>query len=68
MYTAFNANASKIESDYGQLAFTITDALTYIRNNFGLWITQLNDTYKITEKIAKFMVRAFDTVMTVVRI
>ena len=67
LYTAFSSNAAAIEKDYGQLAFTITDALKYIRNNFGLWLVQLNETYQITQTIAKIMVRGFDVVMTVIK-
>ena len=67
LYTAFTANADAINDSFGDVAFTITDALKYIKNEFGLWITQLNETYKITHNIAKFMVRGFDTVMSIVK-
>lgn len=67
LYTAFNSNASAIEKDYGELAFTITDAMTYIKNEFGLWLVQLNETHQITQKVAKFMTRTFDKIMTVVK-
>ena len=67
LYTAFNSNSAAIESDYGQLAFTITDAMKYIKNEFGLWLVQLNETHQITQKVAKFMTRAFDGIMNVVK-
>ncbi len=67
LYTAFNASSSSIEKDYEQLAFTVSDALKYIRNNFGLWLVQMNEQYQITQRLAKFMTRAFDNVMSIVK-
>lgn len=67
LHTALSSNATAIENDYSQLAFTITDALKYVRNNFGLWLVQLNETHQITQTIAKVVVKSFDVVMAVLK-
>lgn len=67
LYSAFSSNASAIEKAYGNVSYTITDALTYIRNEFGLWLSQLDDTLKITHSISKVMIRAFSSIMNVLK-
>ena len=62
LYSAFAKNAGAIEKSFENTAFTITDAITGIRNKFGTWLYQLNNTLKITHTISKVMTRAFDVI------
>lgn len=65
IYDAFVSNADDINSAYGNLDMTITDALKHIRNRWGLWVTQMDKTIGITNNISKFMVRGFNSIMSV---
>lgn len=67
LYSAFSKNANDINKAYENVAFKISDATTYIRNNFGLWLTDLNETLGVTKTIAKTMVRGFDVVLGVLK-
>ncbi|GHU52671.1 hypothetical protein AGMMS49975_08950 [Clostridia bacterium] len=64
---AFTGNADEIEKAFGNVDMTITDALLGIRNQWGLWLTQMDKTLGVTKNIAKFMTRAFNQIMTVLR-
>lgn len=61
---AFVDNADAIEKKFGGIQYRITDALTVIRNKWGLWLSQMDTTMGITDKIARTMVKFSDTVMT----
>lgn len=61
---AFVDNADAIEKKFGSVQYRITDALTVIRNKWGLWLSQMDTTMGITDKIARAMVKVSDTVMT----
>jgi len=65
--TAFTQNADSINSDFGNVRFTITDAITNIRNQWGLYIDGLNDSVGVTQTIARFMVRGFGQVLEVLK-
>ena len=60
---AFVDNADAIENKFGGVQYRITDALTVIRNKWGLWLSQMDTTIGITNKIAHSMVKVSDTVM-----
>ena len=62
LYSAFAKNAGAIEKSFENTAFTITDAITNIKNKFGTWLYQFNDTLKITHTISKVMTRAFSVI------
>lgn len=67
LYSAFTSNASAIDKAYSNTSYTVTEALTYIRNKFGMWLYQLDDTLKITHTISKIMMRAFSSIMNVLK-
>ena len=67
LYSAFSKNADDIEQAYGNVAFKISDATTYIRNKWGMWLTDMNETLQITQSISKFMVRGFDVIHSVLK-
>ena len=50
---AFFASESEIQKNFDELGFGITDALKYIRNEWGLLIANLDDTFGITTRIGK---------------
>lgn len=60
---AFVQNADAINQQFGGLDFSISDALLNIRNQWGLFVDDMNGTLGITKTISKFMVRGFSTVM-----
>lgn len=67
LYSAFTSNASAIEKAYGNVSYKISDAVTYIRNEFGMWLYQMDDVLDVTHTIAKVMMRMFSSVMTVLK-
>ena len=50
---AFFASESEIQKNFDELGFDITDALKYVRNEWGLLIADLDDTFGITTRIGK---------------
>lgn len=66
LYTALQENSDAINNSFGQVRLTVTDALTSIKSQFASWLYQLNDTYKITDKVAKLMLNVFTRVKSFV--
>lgn len=63
---AFVTNADAIAAAYGNVKMSVTDALTVIRNKWGLWLAETNEMLGITDSIAKTFVKASDTAMRAV--
>jgi tape measure domain-containing protein len=64
---SFLSNADDIEAAFGNVNLTITDALLNIRNGWGLWLTQMDDTLGVTRTVAKVMTRVFNQIMSALR-
>lgn len=64
---AFTQSAEGIESAYGKMRLTISDALRIIRNEFGTWLYQTDEGLNLTNGIAKFLVRAFRGLLGVLK-
>lgn len=62
---AFIDNIDEIEAGFGNVQYSITDALTVIRSKWGLWLAQTNETLGVTDGIGRFMVSAFNNVIAV---
>lgn len=62
---AFMDSYGEIEAGFGNVQYSITDALTVIRSKWGLWLAQTNETLGITDGIGRFMVSAFNKVIAV---
>ena len=62
---AFIDNIDEIEAGFGNVQYSITDALTVIRSKWGLWLAQTNETLGITDGIGRFIVSAFNNVIAV---
>lgn len=60
-------NADEIAAAFDGTSYKISDALLNIRNQFGLWVSDMDDTLGISEAIGTTMVRAFNVVMDVLR-
>lgn len=60
---AFVDNANTIASSFGNVKMTVTDALTVIRNKWGLWLADTNEMLELTSTIANTMVKGFDAIM-----
>lgn len=62
--SAFFAAEEDIQKKFNNLDLTITDATKHIRNSWGFWFEGLDSTYKITDKIARFLVDVSDRLMS----
>lgn len=62
---AFLNSADEINAAFGNVDMTISDALTHIRNQWGLWLSQTDKTLGVTKTIAKVMVSAFNGVINI---
>lgn len=60
-------NADEIAAAFDGTSYKISDALLNIRNQFGLWVADMDDTLGISEAIGTTMVRSFNVVMDVLR-
>lgn len=60
-------NADEIAAAFDGTSYKISDALLNIRNQFGLWVADMDETLGISEAIGTTMVRAFNVVMDVLR-
>lgn len=60
---AFVSNTDEINEAFNGLDYSITDGLLYIRNKWGYWLDDINSSIGLTKTLAKYMTRAFDTVM-----
>ena len=59
---AYIAAADTIGKKYEQTALSVTDAITIVNNRFGKKITEINDKFKITDRVANAIVKAFGVV------
>lgn len=62
---AFTDNAEEIAAKFSGVKMRVSDALTVIRNKWGLWLTQTDDTLEMSSEIARTMVRGFDMILGV---
>ena len=60
---AFMDASGEIDAAFQNTSMTISDALKNIRNKWGLWLAQTDETYKITDTIARAMVKLSNAVM-----
>ena len=60
---AFFAAESDIQKNFDELGFGIKDALTYVRNQWGLWIADLDDTFGIITRIGTAIKNVSDFLM-----
>lgn len=62
---AFLSSTTEIDAAFGDLDYSVSDALLNIRNRFGFYIDELNTSLGVTKTIAKTMVSGFNQVMGV---
>ncbi len=62
---ALVGSADGINAAFENTLPTISEALTIIKNGFAEWWVQFNDTFQITQRIAKLMITVFTRVKTV---
>lgn len=60
---AFILNQDEIDKSFGELSYSISDALLHIRNKWGYWLDDMNSTLGLSEMIAKWMVRTCNSIM-----
>lgn len=56
---SFMDSADEINEAFGDVRFNISDALLNIRNQWGFWLSDMDETYGITETIGTAMVNVF---------
>ena len=61
---AFFSAEEDIQKKFNNLDITVTDATKHIRNSWGFWLEDLDSTYKITDKIARFLMEASDKLLS----
>lgn len=64
---AFVENADAIDASFGTLNYTISDALLNIKNQWGLWVSEMDQSLGVSQTIGRFMVRAFTQVMEILK-
>lgn len=64
---AFVENADEIAANFAGVKLTITDALVVIRNKWGLWLSDMDDTLGLTSAIATAIVKVSDIAMSAAR-
>ena len=64
---AFVDNAAEIEAAFAGTSYKISDALLNIRNQWGLWVADMDESLGISEAIGTTMVKAFTLGMDVLR-
>lgn len=62
---AFINASGEIDAAFANTDMTISDALKNIRNQWGLWLAQMDKTLGVTKTIAKAMVSGFNSVIAV---
>ena len=62
---AFMDASGEIDAAFQNSNMSISDGLKNIRNNWGLWLTQMNSMLGVTNTIARAMVKFSDTAMRV---
>lgn len=62
---AFMDASGEIDTAFQNSNMSISDGLKNIRNNWGLWLAQMNSTLGVTNAIARAMVKFSDTAMRV---
>lgn len=61
---AFVDNADAIEQKFGGVQYRITDALTVVRSQWGLWLSQMDSTLGATNLIARSIVKLSDIALS----
>lgn len=61
---AFVDNADAIEQKFGGVQYKITDALTVVRSQWGLWLSQMDSTLGVTNMIARSIVKLSDIALS----
>ena len=64
---AVTDNADEIAAAFAGTSFKISDALLNIRNQFGLWVADMDESLGISQAIGTTMVKAFTLGMDVLR-
>ena len=63
----FVDNADTIAQSFGDVRYNVTDALTNIRNQWGLWVADMDESLGVSQAIGTTMVKAFSMGMDVLR-
>ena len=62
---AFTDSADTIEERFLESGASINDAMKNIRNQWGLWVSQIWDSAGVSQTVGKLMIRAFNSFMRV---
>lgn len=64
---AFVDNADEINAAFSNTRYKISDALLNIRNQWGLWLADMDDTLEVSTTIGTTAVKAFTAFMNILR-
>lgn len=59
---AFMSSADEINKNFENVSLNITDGLKVIRNDFGSFLVELNDSTKVTDRTTKLMLEGWKSV------
>jgi len=65
--SSFTNSAEDIAARFAETDMTISDALRNVRNGWGLFVAQMDDTLGISRMVARGIVTAFNRVLTILR-
>lgn len=60
---AFVDNADAINRQFGGLDYSVSDAMRNIKNQWGLFVDEINGTLGVTKSIGKIMVQGFEVAL-----
>lgn len=63
---AYTSASDTITEKFNNTSLSVSDALTIVSNRFGKKITEVNDKFKLTEKVANLIVKAYNGVEKVI--
>lgn len=64
---SFVDSADEIAAAFGKTSFKISDAFLYIRNKFGLWVAQMDESVGVSQGLGTALVSAFNKFMGVLQ-
>lgn len=67
LYGALSRSSSDIEEKYQNLNLTISETFTIMKNKFGAWLAEFNETTGITNDISKTLLRLFNSALSMLK-
>lgn len=62
LYAALTSHADDIDKQFGEISFKISDAITYAKNQFNMFLSDVNENFEFTNNIAKDIKKWIDQI------